>query len=304
MDDSQLVAVLNSLQTSLSNHIADNQRRFYDIDATLSGIQEDLSFKEKGTIMADSTTDNVKIHNHAPGADPMAAMMMAASRGGNDGLFGAGGGGIIGGLLLGSLLRNGGLFGGGADGAVTAQPQANMSIMSTLGDIKQAVAVGTAQMETSQALQSSTIQSQLSSVAAATVAQIGGVKDAVNSNTVALMQMINGVTQAISNDGDKTRAILVSQNEATLNRQLTTAQAEVIELRNDLRNDQRARTTEVNVTQQVNQQQQQAQQQQQFNHLQSLLLDAVQSIRATNQAINIGGSQTANPTNTNTNVRA
>jgi len=65
-----------------------------------------------------------------------------------------------------------------------------------------------------------------------------------------------------------------------------------------------ARQVQVNVTQSVAQAQAQQQQQAQFNNLSSLLLDAVQNIRATNQAINIGaGTQTANPLNTNTNVR-
>ena len=78
-----------------------------------------------------------------------------------DGLFGAGGGGLIGGLILGSLLRNNGnLFGGdgAAGGAVLRSPpeqvQANMSIMQTLGAIDKSVAVGTAAMEASQAAQS------------------------------------------------------------------------------------------------------------------------------------------------------
>ena len=127
----------------LNSHIQQNAAKFAEYDQLLKGK----------SIMA----DEVKITN---AGDPNAAMLMAAmSNKGGDGFLG--GGGVLGGLILGSLLRNGNL-GLGGDGQVASQPNANMSIMSTLGDIKQAVAVSTAQMETSQALQSSTIQSQLS----------------------------------------------------------------------------------------------------------------------------------------------
>ncbi len=239
---------------------------------------------------------------------------------GHDGMFGAGGG-MIGGLILGSLLRNNGnLFGGndGVGGPVSAQSQANMSLMAGIGDLKQAVAVGTSQMETSNALQSSTIQGQLSSVAATTVANISGLKDVVNANTVALMQQLNGVqssvdknawavTTAISNDGEKTRALITQQYEATLNRQLSDANAAIIELRSDQRFAERARGVEVTTTNNINQAQAQQQQQVQFQNLHRVVNDLandLQYIRATNQAINIGGTQTANPTNTNTNVKA
>lgn len=264
------------------------------------------------------------------GLGPM-LMSMATKGGGGDGLFGSGGGGLIGGLILGSLLRNNGnLFGGDGAGAIGGavlrnppeQNQANMDLMAGIGQVDKAVAVSTAAMEASQALQSSTIQSQLSSVAAAltgtvngvkdavntsTVAlnsAVGGVKDAVNSNTVALMQMINQTNTNITNDGEKTRALIVSQYEQTLNRQLSDANAAIIELRSENNASRRSHENEINVTQTVNQAQAQQQQQQQWGNLYNMLSDAVQSIRATNQAINIGaGTLTANPTNTNSNTR-
>ena len=290
---------------------------------------------------------------------------------GGDGIFGGGGmggGGLIGGLLLGTLLRGGGLLGGpgygvpgmgvpGAEMAMAAaggspfQQQANMSIMSTLGDLKQAVAVSTANMETSQALQSSTIQAQLSSVAGALTNNVNGVKDVVNGNSVALMNMINGVEKSgaantvtlmsqfngldksinsgfnavmgqingldksinaversVSNDGEKTRALIVQQYEASLNRQLQEANAAVIELRSQNQLASASRGIEVTTTNNINQAQAQAQQQQQFNALAGLvssLANDLQYIRASNQAINIGaGTQTANPSNTTSNVRA
>lgn len=250
---------------------------------------------------------------------------LAALRNSNDGL--GMGGGLMGGLVLGALLRNGnnGLFGNNGNGgdAVLAlnpqQAQANMSLMAGIGDIKQAVAVGTAQMETSNALQSSTIQSQLNSVTASLASRVDGVKDVVNGNSVALMQQLNTVntnlmsaqntiTTAISSDGEKTRALITNQYEATLNRQLSDANAAIIELRSDARQQAVARGVEVTTTNNINQAQSQQQQQLQMQDLRRIVTDLandLQYIRATNQAINIGtGTQTANPTNTNTNVKA
>jgi len=292
-----------ALQTLMSDHIDSNNKKFAQYDMLVKNLTgytpETVTSKVKEMT---GMTDNVTV-NATPdaGASMMAPAMMAAMSnkgGGGDGLFG--GGGLISGLLLGTLLRNGNLLGGdGAAGAVS-QPQANMSIMSTLGDIKQAVAVGTAQMEASQAQQSSTLQAQMSSIAAATVAQISGVKDVVNQNAVAIMQMINQINTNITNDGEKTRALITSNYQDTLNRQLTEANNALIELRTE----QRQRATEVNMTQIVNQNQQQQQSQQQMGNIWTMLHDMQQNIRATNQAINIGnGSLTANPANTNTNTR-
>jgi len=264
------------------------------------------------------------------GMDGLGPMLMSmATKGGGDsgGLFGGGGGGgLIGGLILGSLLRqgNGGLFGGnGADGVVGGavlrnppeQNQANMDLMAGIGQVDKAVAVSTAAMEASQAAQSAGIVSQLNNVASSLAARVDSTKEAVNAMAMVLAQQLNGLekttlenryalSQNITADGDRTRALITAQYEATLNRQLAEANAAIIELRSDERSNRRARDNEITVTQTVNQAQQQAQQQAQFNNMFGLLNDAVQSIRATNQAINIGaGTLTANPVNTNTNTR-
>lgn len=247
------------------------------------------------------------------GSGDIGAMLMSmATRGGNN-YDGFGGGGLIGGLLLGSLLRNnGGFFGGNGDGVVGGatlrnppeQNQANMSLMQSIGAVDKAVAVSTAAMEASQALQSSTIQSQLSGVAAALTGTVNSAKDSATANAIALMQLINQTNTNITNDGEKTRALITSNYQDTLNRQLAEANAAIIELRGDNRAQRHARDNEITVTQTVNQAQSQQQQQSQFDRLYHMLGDAVQSIRATNQAINIGaGTLTANPTNTNTNTR-
>ena len=242
---------------------------------------------------------------------------------GGDGLFGMGGGGLIGGLILGSLLRNNGnLFGGdgaGAAGAVLRSPpeqvQANMSIMQSLGAIDKSVAVAQAAAENSNSMQTNMLSGQLSQVAQATVGQITGVKEAVNAGTMVLAQQLNQLNtnlltssnetqKVVTEDGDKTRALLVQQYEATLNRQLSDANAAVIALQSKLDNQSATRGVEVTTTNNINQMQQQQQQQQQWGQLYNVLWGLAQSIRSNNEAINVGsGTLTANPTNTNTNIR-
>lgn len=246
------------------------------------------------------------------------------STGGGD-LFGAGmgGGGLIGGLILGALLRNNGNFFGGGDGGVAGavlrnppeQNQANMDLMGAIGGVDKAVAVSQAAIENSNSMQTNMLSGQLSQVAQATVAQITGVKEAVNAGTMVLAQQLNGLQQQvmenryelskdISNDGDKTRALITAQYEASLNRQLSDANAAVIALQTKLDNGVVARGVEVNTTNNINQMQQQAQQQQQFGQLANLIWGLGQQIRSNNEAINVGsGTLTANPTNTNTNIR-
>lgn len=296
---------IEDLYDKLMKHASQNEARFAELESKLTGTE--------GTEMAEKIEVN---------SDPNAMLMAAMAGRGGDGLFGGsgGGGGVLGGVLLASLLRNNNLFGGGgAEGAVLRTPpeqaQANMSLMAAIGGVDKAVAVSTAAMEASQAAQSLGIQNQLSQVAAATVAQINGVKDAVNSNAMVLAQQLSGVDKSImenryelskdiSNDGEKTRALIVSQNEANLNRMLAEANAALVELRSENRANERARGIEINTTNNIAQAQMQTQQQQQYSQLYHGLMDAVQSIRATNQAINVGsGTLTANPANTNTNIR-
>jgi hypothetical protein len=246
-----------------------------------------------------------------------AGMMMS----GGDGLFG--GGGLIGGLILGSLLRNNGnLFGNDGAGAVGAalrsppeQVQANMSLMQAIGAVDKSVATSTSAMEASQATQTLGITTQLNNVASSLAARTDSVKEAVNAGTMVLAQQLNGVQQQImenryelskdiSADGDKTRALLVQQYEATLNRQLTDANAAIIALQAKIDTGAATRGVEVTTTNNINQMQQQQQQQQQWGQLYNMLWGIAQNIQSTNSAINVGsGTQTANPANTNTNIR-
>ena len=248
---------------------------------------------------------------------------MMMSGGGFDG--GLGGGGLIGGLILGSLLRNNGnLFGGnGGEGAALGatlrnppeQNQANMSLMQSIGAVDKAVAVSTAAMEASQANQTIGFTSQLNNVTSSLAARVEGVKDTVNSGVMVLAQQLNGLQQQvmenryelakdINNDGDKTRALITQQYELNLQRQLADANAAIIELRGREHASVVGRGVEVTTTNNINQMQQQSQQQQQYGQLANMIWGLGQQIRSTNEAINVGsGTLTANPANTNTNIR-
>lgn len=282
-----------------------------------------------------STETNVKKEENkmAEVINPSGMLMS----GGGDGLFG-GGGGLIGGLILGSILRNngGGLFGGDGNGVGAAalagarippeQAAANMSLMQAVGAVDKSVALNAAAFEASQATQSLGLTNQFNNVTGSLASRVEGVKDVVNTNNVALMQGQNALMQSqmtstaainqnimenryelsrdISNDGEKTRALLVSQYEAALNRQLSDANAAVIALQNRFDNAERSRGIEVTTTNNINQMQQQSQQQQQYGQLYNALWSMAQQIQNTNSAINVGsGTQTANPLNTNTNIR-
>ena len=246
-------------------------------------------------------------------------MMMS----GGDGL-GLGGGGLIGGLILGSLLRNNGnLLGGDGSGAALGatlrnppeQNQANMDLMAAIGAVDKATAVSTAAMEASQANQTIAFTNSLNGLAQGLSMRVDNVKDVVNQNSVALMQGQNAIQQNvmenryelskdISSDGEKTRALITQQYEATLNRQLGEANAALIELRSRADLAERTRGIEVTTTNNINQMQQQQQQQQQYGQLANLIWGLSQNIRSDNAAINVGsGTQTANPSNTNTNIR-
>lgn len=251
------------------------------------------------------------------------------SGGGGDGMFG--GNGLIGGLILGSLLRNNGNFFGGNDGVggggvatqAGVQSVVNQSaIQQELGDIKAAVPLSEANLQASIAAQQNAIQQSIFN--AQTVTQAGFAAQVQNLNqiennilrdTTAINQNIANVdrnlavqtgvlTSAISADGEKTRALLVQQYEATLNRQLSDANAQIIALQNKQELATATRGVEVNTTNNINQMQQQQQQQQQWGQLYNVLWGLAQNIQSTNSAINVGsGTMTANPMNTNTNIR-
>jgi hypothetical protein len=287
---------------------------------TMGALQDKLDQANKYYDKVMKQITKLKDKNMAEILSPGSMMM-----GGGDGGLGFGsGGGLIGGLILGSLLRNGqgGLFGGGdgaAAGAVLRSPpeqnQANMDLMAAIGGVDKAVAVSQAAIENSNSMQTNMLSGQLSQVAQATVGQINSLKDVVNQNSVALMQGQAAIQQNImenryelskdiSADGEKTRALITNQYEINLQRQLADANAAIIELRSRENAATIGRGVEVTTTNNINQMQSQQQQQSQFGQLANLIYGLSQSIRSNNEAINVGsGTLTANPTNTNTNIR-
>jgi hypothetical protein len=273
--------------------------------------------------LASQTKEKLKEIDMAEVMTP--GMIMGMGGNGGDGLFG-GGGGLVGGLILGSLLRNGnnGFLGGDGNGAALGgavlrnppeQDMANMSLMQSIGAVDKAVAVSTAAMEASQANQTIGLNAQINGLAQGLSMRVDNVKDIVNANSVALMQGQAAINQNImenryelskdiSADGEKTRALITQQYELNLQRQLADANAAIIELRSREFSGNAARGVEVTTTNNINQMQQQQQQQAQYGQLANLIWSLGQSIRSENAAINVGsGTQTASPTNTNTNIR-
>ena len=305
-------AATDDLMSAL-NQQADQARRYYEKLAK--------QIKQVALNATQSTTGTGETNM----AEVMTPSMIMGAGSGDGGLGFGGGGGLIGGLILGSLLRQGrgGLFGdeGGAGvaGAVLRNPpeqnQANMDLMAAIGAVDKATAVSTAAMEASQATQTLGITTQLNNVASSLAARTDNLKDIVNSNSVALMQGQAAINQNImenryelskdiSADGEKTRALITQQYEMNLQRQLADANAAIIELRGDNRLAERTRGIEVTTTNNINQMQQQQQQQAQYGQLANLIWTLGQSIRDNNSAINVGsGTQTSTNTPTNTNIR-
>ena len=288
-------------------------------EEAMEALKKQASFAEDYyRKLASQVKENLKDKNMA---EIMTPGMIMGQGGGGDGMFG--GGGLIGGLILGSLLRNNGnlLGGDGAGGAALGatlrnppeQNQANMDLMAAIGAVDKSVAISTATMEASQATQTLGITTQSNNVASSLAARVDNIKDVVNTNAVALMQGQAAINQNImenryelsrdiSNDGEKTRALIVSQYEINLQRQLADANAQIIELRGNNNLQGAAAGITLTNTNNINQMQQQQQQQAQYAQLAHLIYGLGQNI--TNGAINVGsGTQTANPTNTNTAIR-
>ena len=153
----------------------------------------------------------------------------------------------------------------------------------------------------------------MNNVASSLASRTDNLKDVVNQNAVALMQGQAAINQNImenryelskdiSADGEKTRALIVQQYEINLQRQLADANAQIIELRGNNNLQGAAAGINLTNTNNINQMQQQQQSQAQYAQLAHLIYGLGQNI--TNGAINVGsGTQTANPTNTNTSIR-
>lgn len=266
-------------------------------------------------------------------------MPAMVATGGTDGL--GMGGGLVGGLLLGSLLRNGGLNGlnGVNDGgcvtpsnlsaqlANVTDTQMNTTVLQSLGDIKASVplaegqtqlAIAGAQSDITQQNQAQTIglSNQLYTGQLSNIQGFANTKDAVDSlsTQVAIGQGVTNtnierlgwqLSQSISNDGEKTRALITSNRIADLEQQLTVAQLNEREERANSARERDRQSVEISMINNQNQNQLQFQQQAQaLNTISSGIVAALQNIQATNQQLIIGnsgitsgGTQTSNPVN-------
>jgi hypothetical protein len=249
-------------------------------------------------------------------------------------------GGILGGLLF---NRRGGLFGdeGGGRGGETERSGReterhidDVLVLRDLGEVKAEVqqvgstvtnAVNAAAAAASNANLQQTIQIQegLASIQLATQQGLCGVKDTVQTTSTVLLQALNAVNNnvseqgcqtraAVSNDGDKTRAMLFQRFQLEDSTRINELNARVVELQAEGR--RHADNAELrlqisnNNTATAAQAQGQAQQQQQFQTealrgIISALGGLQQSAHATNTLVNTGfmnrTRQDANPTNVN-----
>lgn len=278
--------------------------------------------------------------------NPMGAMMpfLGSGFGGAGAGAGAGlGAGVLGGVLGGALLGGRGLLGNegrinGGEGCVTPTQltaalagvednQMNTAVLSQLGRIEAAIPYNESQVQLALAGVQSDITGLINSANIAnlqgqfainknvsdTTAQIIAAEVttqvAVGNAVTSALQNTFALSQAINNDGEKTRALITSINDANLQRQLTVADLD----RRDEANRGRQRETEINIvnTNTANAQQAQFQQQQQqlvvgFNQLCGVVA-GLQNAVATNSNMIIGntgatttGTQTANPVNVRT----
>lgn len=203
----------------------------------------------------------------------------------------------------------------------------NTEVMAALGDLKAAVPLAEAQVQLALADSTGQIRGHLGAVEnTLTQGQFAinqNVSNAIASSLASQNNILStilttgaaniaatkdaqfAITTATRDEGDKTRALVASYQDANTQRLLGERQDLINELQAEGRRRDDRHGIDITMIQNNNQQQLQAQQQQQqIANLVGCIHGINQNIQATNQAINIGGLQTANPTNTNTNVRA
>jgi hypothetical protein len=233
------------------------------------------------------------------------------------------GSGLLGGILGGALLgnRRGGLF-GGDDGARIDpfQNQANMSIMATLGDIKASVPLAEGQSQLALANAQMNITNAVTSGTGAVIGAVSAFENSVMSNLNMQTQMNQkgfadttaavvssgtanllatkdlsaqtdrnswAITQAITNDGDKTRALIQSIDKSNDSRLITDLSNQITELRNEGRLNAATGSITISNNNAATANAQQAQAQQQAQQL-ALLSAQVAALIQQNQHIQQG----------------
>lgn len=261
----------------------------------------------------------------------MDAIIPALLAGGNQGGLGSGlGAGVLGGVLGGVLLNNNGLNRNnlnGADGCVTpanltaalagvTDTLQSTTIIQTLGDIKAAVPLAEGQVQLALAGAQSDINANINNSLQIAVAGQGAINKNISesiatalagqsaikesiaaygvANLTATKDAQYAISVAITADGEKTRALITSNEMANLQRMLTVSESRALEDRLTAR----TREVEVNVTntntntanaiQAQNQSQQQSQAIIQLAGLVQNLCGDIQAVRQTQSNINFG----------------
>lgn len=312
---------------TLPEHEAKSEHRAHKLGEKIHELKEEIM-----------STDNT--------AAILAAMGNRGVDGAGMGLGAGLGGGLLGGILGGALLGNRGLLGTGAAvaaevGAGVVTPamltsglasvidsNQNTTLLQSVGDVKAAVPLAEAQVQLAIAGSTATLTSgqaminkNISEAIAASLASQNNINVNVLNQGSQTRELVNAIGQAnltatkdaqfatqvaVSNSTKEILAALNDQNTANLQRQLTVAEASLLE--NRLVG--RQREVEVNVTQTVAQNQAQAQaqqQQQQQAIILAQLCSAIQGLQvatATNSNLIVGntgatttGPQAANPVN-------
>ena len=196
-----------------------------------------------------STTDEVKVNNIFKQPDMMGMMPGMGMGGAGVGLGG------IGGFVAGALLgQRGGIFGGNNEGGGNAVNQITLGqIQGTLGDIKASVPLAEAQVQLALAGTQAELSSQgtantLALLNQGTQAMLASVSGFANTGDkidtlstslavglgqvgAAIDRNTFGLSQVVTNDGDKTRALIVSLESQNANRRETILANELSDLR-------------------------------------------------------------------------
>ena len=325
-------AATDDLMSAL-NQQADQARKYYEnLAKQIKTAATSAATSLGDTNMADSITPMIMggggdglFGGGAGGGGLIGGLILGSLlRQGNGGLFGGENGG---GAAAATLSTENAIAAQTALTNARFDAQAQASILAAVATGNAALGVeiakGQGELNTQNALNAAALGVQIQKTSGETNTQLAltqaalgvqaektaaalSVQVATESTAAALQAAQNkyDLTTAISADGQQTRALIIAQNDAELNRRLVIAANEITELRGDRRLGEATRGVEVTTTNNINMMQQQQQQQAQFGQLANLIYSLGQQIQSTNSAINVGsGTQTANPSNTNTNIR-
>ena len=312
---------------------------------TVSTIEVPMTMGSLGTILNESAVSTNIMDDTT--MTPTETLNLFGTMGGGQGsgnAMGTGlGAGLVGGLLGTALFgRNGlgGLNGDGAAGAAAVSANNDMAIMQTLGDIKASVPLAESQVQLALAGAQMDLNSSIQAGTGSVIGSISGFQSTVMNNlnmqtlmnakgfadnqaaTVAtgnvnLLATKDAATQAlqsswllnqaITSDGDKTRALIQSIDKTNDSRLITSLANEVAELRNE----GRLNTVQGNITisntntaNAVAQQQQAQQQQQQLAVLGANIAALYQQNQHIQQGVlNIGSGTVSGNSQTAANTR-